>query len=51
MTAPRVRAVMKRFAWMLARWPRPKRERLAATMRPERETPPPAFFARPAPAR
>ncbi|MFA6968600.1 hypothetical protein [Bosea sp. (in: a-proteobacteria)] len=36
---------MKRFAWMLARWPRPKRERLPATIRPERETPAPAFFA------
>jgi hypothetical protein len=30
---------------MLARWPRPKRERLPDVTRPDRETPPPAFFA------
>ena len=29
----------------LARWPRPKRERLPEVTRPDRETPPPAFFA------
>ena len=38
-TAPRERAVMSRLAWMLARWPWPKRERLPEVMRPDRDTP------------
>ena len=42
---PRVREGMRRLACTLARWPRPKRERLPDVTRPDRETPPPAFFA------
>ena len=45
MTAARERAVMRRFAWIEARWPRPNRDRALDPIFPCRETLPPARWA------